>query len=322
MAFASLALWERVPSLKPLDWLELAILFVAMYLFLRFLRRTVAGGMFRGPAMLIWVAVLGLLWWIQAGKMDVLNRIFKSALPIFITALVVTFQMELRHGVARWGNRGLLRRLMGRRTPEAPEVRVSTEIIRAVQEFASKRVGALIAIERNIDLTNYIETGVPMDAVIRAETLATIFSTDTVLHDGAVIVRHGRIAAAGCLLPLTERPQLARDFGTRHRAALGLSEQSDALVIVVSEERGQIHAVERGEMTPHADAKWLRGVLNVAFAEKHGLAPKDRGAADASRESRKTPSSGSFLSSLFGRKQTSADGGSAPPGDDDKKGAS
>ena len=276
MGFVWVAFWERLPTLKPLDWVEIAILFFAMYVFLRFLRRTIAGGVFRGPAMLIWIVVLGLFWWVQTSEMDVLNRIFVSAFPIFIMALVVTFQMELRHGVARWGNRGVLRRIMGKRAPEAPEVRVSTEIIRAVQEFASKRVGALVAIERNIDLTNYIETGVPMDAVIRAETLATIFSTDTVLHDGAVIVRGNRIAAAGCLLPLTERPQLARDFGTRHRAALGLSEQSDALVIVVSEERGQIHAVERGEMTPHADAKWLRGVLNVAFAEMHGVAARER----------------------------------------------
>lgn len=274
------AFWNKL-QLKPLDWIELAILFVAMYFFLRFLRRTIAGGVFRGPAMLVWVLVLGLFWWIQTSEMDVLNQLFRRAFPIFVMALVVTFQMELRHGVARWGNRGVLRRLMGKRAPEAPEVRVTTEIIRAVQEFASKRVGALIAVERNIDLTNYIETGVPMDAVIRAETLATIFSTDTVLHDGAVIIRGDRIAAAGCLLPLTERPQLARDFGTRHRAALGLSEQSDALVMVVSEERGQIHAVERGEMTPHADAKWLRGVLNVAFAEKHGVISRDSGKSDS-----------------------------------------
>ena len=284
MGLPWLAFWDRLPTLKPLDWVEIAILFVAMYFFLRFLRRTIAGGMFRGLAMLIWVFVLAFFWYLQTSELDVLKTIFTWSFPIFIMALVVTFQMELRHGVARWGNRGVLRRLMGKRAPEAPEVRVSTEIIRAVQEFASKRVGALIAIERNIDLTNYIETGVPMDAVIRAETLATIFSTDTVLHDGAVIVRGNRIAAAGCLLPLTERPQLARDFGTRHRAALGLSEQSDALVIVVSEERGQIHAVERGEMTPHADAKWLRGVLNVAFAEKHGVASRERKKKDPGSE--------------------------------------
>ena len=261
------------------DWLQLGLLFVVLYLFLRFLRRTIAGAIFRGPAMLSWIVILGVFLLLQQLGLDVLNEIFRGAFPILILALVVTFQIELRHGIARLGRRGLLRRFLDREAPEAPEIRVVAEIIRAVTDFARKRVGALIAIERNIDLGTYIDTGVPMDSLIRAETLDTIFNTDTVLHDGAVIVRGDRIAAAGCILPLTERPQLARTYGTRHRAAIGLSEQSDAVILVVSEERGQIHLVERGEMTPHADAKWLRGVLNVVFAEKHGVAPRTQDAA-------------------------------------------
>ena len=137
-------------------------------------------------------------------------------------------------------------------------------------------VGAIFGFERNIDLGSYMDTGVPMDAIIRAETLDTIFSTHTVLHDGALIVRGDRIAAAGCLLPLTERPQLARDYGTRHRAAIGLSEQSDAVVLVISEERGDVHIVERGEMDPVEDWEWLRAYLSVVFAEKSGLAPQEK----------------------------------------------
>jgi diadenylate cyclase len=262
--------------LQPRDWLQMAILFVVLYLFLRFLRRTIAGGIFRGPAMLSWIVILSVFLTLQHLQLDVLNNIFRGAFPILILALVVTFQIELRHGIARLGRRGLLRRYLDREAPEAPEIRVVNEIIKAVTDFARKRVGALIAIERNIDLGTYIDTGVPMDALIRAETLDTIFNTDTVLHDGAVIIRGDRLAAAGCILPLTERPQLARTYGTRHRAAIGLSEQSDAVILVVSEERGQIHLVERGDMTPHADAKWLRGVLNVVFAEKHGVAPRSQ----------------------------------------------
>ena len=137
--------------------------------------------------------------------------------------------------------------------------------------------GALIAVERNIDLQTYIDTGVPLDAQIRAETLDTIFNTETVLHDGAVIVRRGRVAAAGCLLPLTERPHLARKYGTRHRAAIGLSEQSDATILVVSEETGQISLAERGELQPYEDLEWLTAYLNVVFAETQGLAPLDEG---------------------------------------------
>jgi diadenylate cyclase len=127
-----------------------------------------------------------------------------------------------------------------------------------------------------IDLGTYIDTGVPLDATVRAETLDTIFSTETILHDGAVILRGDRIAAAGCLLPLTERPQLARRYGTRHRAAIGLSEQSDAVVVVVSEETGSIHVAERGELKQYPDADWLATYLNVVFAEKGGIAPTDR----------------------------------------------
>lgn len=276
MAAVSLAFLERM---EPSDWLQMALLFVVLYMFLRFLRRTIAGAIFRGPAMLSWIVILGVFILLQQLQLDVLNNIFRGAFPILILALVVTFQVELRHGIARLGRRGILRRFLGRDAPEAPEIRVVDEIVEAVTNFARRHVGALIAIERNIDLGTYIDTGVPVDALIRAEMLDTIFNTDTVLHDGAVVIRGDRIAAAGCLLPLTERSHLARAFGTRHRAAIGLSEQSDALIVVVSEERGQIHVVERGEMTPHADARWLRGILNVLFAEKHGVAPRSQSAA-------------------------------------------
>ena len=122
-------------------------------------------------------------------------------------------------------------------------------MLEACRQFAERRIGALIAVERNIDLGHlHGHRRVPMDAIIRAETLDTIFSTHTVLHDGALLVRGDRIAAAGCVLPLTERPGLERTYGTRHRAAIGMSEQSDAVVIVVSEERGDVHLAERGEM--------------------------------------------------------------------------
>jgi diadenylate cyclase len=151
------------------------------------------------------------------------------------------------------------------------------EVVRAVSSFAERKVGALIAIERSIDLGTYMDTGVPLDAIIRSETLDTIFSTHTVLHDGAVILRGDRIAAAGCLLPLTEHPNLARAYGTRHRAAIGLSEQSDAVILVVSEERGQVQLAEAGTLHPYRDSAWLTAYLNVVFAEKQGLAARGDG---------------------------------------------
>lgn len=256
------------------DWLELVVLFVVLYVFLRFLRKTIAGGIFKGPAMLMWVLILGAFLLLRRLQLDVLSEILGGALPIFIIALVVTFQMELRHGIARLGKMGLLRRLFGSREARPEELKPVDEVIRACKQFAERRIGALIAFERNIDLGTYMDTGVPMDAIIRAETLDTIFSTHTVLHDGALLVRGDRIASAGCLLPLTERPKLARTYGTRHRAAIGLSEQSDALVLVVSEERGDVHLAERGEMEAVSDWDWLRVQLGIVFAEKSGLAPR------------------------------------------------
>lgn len=258
------------------NWIELGILFSALYVLLRFLRRTIAGGIFKGPAMLSWVVILGLFLLLQAMNLDVLNAILGASFPVFILALVVTFQMELRHGLARLGNVGFFRRLLGPRRTRPEQMKPVDEVIRACRQFAERRIGALIAFERNIDLGTYMDTGVPMDAIIRAETLDTIFSTHTVLHDGALLVRGDRIAAAGCLLPLTERPKLARDYGTRHRAAIGLSEQSDAVVLVVSEERGDVHLVERGEMDPVEDWEWLRAYLSVVFAEKTGLTPQEQ----------------------------------------------
>jgi diadenylate cyclase len=264
-----------VPALEVKDLVEIAVLWVVLFLFLRFLRRTIAGGMFRGPAMISWVVLLAFFLILPALNLEVLRAILAGAFPVFILSLVVLFQPELRHGLARLGHSRLFRRLLGQSGRRAQEIRSVDEVVRAVTAFADRKTGALIAIERNIDLSTYIDTGVPLDAQIRAETLDTIFSTETVLHDGAVVIRHGRIAAAGCLFPLTERPQLARRYGTRHRAAIGLSEQSDATVIVVSEETGQIAIAERGEMQAYKDPEWLAAYLNVIFAEQQGLTPSD-----------------------------------------------
>ena len=261
--------------LQAVDLVEIGVLWLVLWLFLRFLRRTIAGGIFRGPGMLSWVILVGFFLLLPALKLEVLAAILTGAFPVFVIALVVVFQPELRHGIARLGQSRLFRGLFGKNGRRAQEIRAVDEVVRAVTTFAERRIGALIAIERNIDLSTYIDTGVPLDAQMRAETLDTIFSTKTVLHDGAVIVRRGRIAAAGCLLPLTERPHLARRYGTRHRAAIGLSEQSDATVVIVSEESGHINLAERGELQPYKDAEWLTAYLNVVFAETQGLTPSE-----------------------------------------------
>jgi diadenylate cyclase len=263
-----------LPIQSPKDLAEIGILFLALWLTLRFLRRTIAGGIFRGPAMLSWVVIIGFFVVLKALELEVLLQILKGAVPVFIIVLAVVFQTELRHGIARLGKSRLFRGLLGRGSRRAEEIRAVDEVVKATVSFAERKIGALIAVERDIDLSTYVDTGVPLDAVVREETLDTIFSSETVLHDGAVILRGDRIAAAGCLLPITERPELARVYGTRHRAAIGLSEQSDAVIVVVSEERGEIHVAEAGVMEPYQNPAWLAARLSVAFAEKRGLAPR------------------------------------------------
>jgi diadenylate cyclase len=264
-----------MPSVSLTECAEIALLFLATYVFLRFLRRTVAGGIFRGPGLLVWVLVLGFFLLVRVLHFDVLDYLLSRAVLILLMGLIVIFQPEFRHGLARLGEMRLFTGLLRRKGHEkAHEIRAVDEVMAAVTSFAKRQTGALIAIERSLDLTPYIDTGVRLDALIRAETLDTIFSTETILHDGAVIVRGDRIAAAGCLLPLTERPDLARRYGTRHRAAIGLSEQSDAVVVVVSEETGSVHVAERGELTPYPDSPWLAAYLNVVMAEKQGVAPR------------------------------------------------
>src|SRR5262245_18396844 len=261
------------PSLALRDYVEIALLFLVLYAFLRFLRRTVAGGMLRGPALLAWLIVFGVFYALRTLELEVLDYILTRTVPFLLIALVVIFQPEFRHGLARLGEARLLRSLMRRGPKKAKEIRAVDELIAAVTAFAKRKTGALVAIERNVDLTPYIKKGVRLDALIRAETLDTIFSTETILHDGAVIVRGDRIAAAGCLLPVTDRLDLARHFGTRHRAAIGLSEQSDAVVVIVSEETGRVSIAERGTLEPYPDPKWLSAHLSVVMAEKQGVAP-------------------------------------------------
>jgi diadenylate cyclase len=262
------------PSLDAGDVAEIALLFVVVYGFLRFVRKTVAGGVLRGLGLLAWVVLLGVFFLLRALQLEVLDYLLVRALPFLLIAVVVVFQPEFRHGLARLGEMRLLQSLLRRRRRgevRAEEIRSVDEVITAVTAFSKRKTGALVAIERGTDLGQYIDSGVRMDALIRAETLDTIFSTETILHDGAVIVRGDRIAAAGCLLPLTEKPHLARQYGTRHRAAIGLSEQSDAVVVVVSEETGSLHVAERGELQRYTDPAFLSAYLSVVMAEKQGV---------------------------------------------------
>lgn len=176
-----------------------------------------------------------------------LNWLLRQIVPLAPVALVILFYPELRYALEEvgrvqfWRNRLLL-------LPKANVERLIGELVRVSVSMSSKHVGALIVLEREEGLDDLLSTGVPLDAEVSAELLSTLFHPGSALHDGAVIIRGDRIVAAGCVLPLTERPGIGSDIHTRHRAAIGVSERSDALVIVVSEETGSISISTEGRL--------------------------------------------------------------------------
>ena len=188
--------------------------------------------------------------------------LIENAIPALLVAIPVIFQPELRRALERLGRTG---GLLARRQQEEVLEKLVNEVTHAAHRLSSERHGALIVLERETGLQDLVETGVPIDAAVKAELLRTIFHPNTPLHDKAVLVRDGRIVAASCMLPATGNP-IYRDLGTRHRAAIGVTEESDALAIVVSEETGRISAAHNGQIVGHLDAGRLRNLL-LAFLQ-------------------------------------------------------
>jgi len=174
----------------------------------------------------------------------------------WVIALVVLFQPELRRALTRIGQGGVVQTLFG--ASDEQRAHVVREVVSVAESLAARRIGALIVIERATGLRQYAELGVPLDALVSADLLGSIFLPYSPLHDGAVFIHRDRIVAAGCFLPLSRNVQLGRAMGTRHRAALGISEETDAVAIVVSEETGRISLAVEGQMETLADADVLR----------------------------------------------------------------
>jgi uncharacterized protein (TIGR00159 family) len=181
--------------------------------------------------------------------------ILSNFLSSLLLVIVVLFQNDIRRALTRVGRGGFFGGDRARRG------QMIDEIARAAVLLANRRVGALIALEREVGLTEYLEAGTPIDAEVSRELLTAIFLPQSPIHDGAVVVRQGRITAAGCFLPLTSSPIVSRSLGSRHRAAIGLTEETDAAVIVVSEEEGQISLVREGRIARDLDANRLRTSL-------------------------------------------------------------
>jgi diadenylate cyclase len=230
--------------------LEIFILAVAIYYITRFLRGT------RGWPIVIGfvVVLLGLFALTKVLELTVLNQLLTAAYAFFAFAVVIIFQPELRRLLAELGNLPLF--------ATAHEQRENIEvIIQTVERLSDVKIGALIAIEQSIHLHDAVESGVLVDCEATPEMLETIFFPNNAIHDGGVIIKGDRIAYAACIFPLTQRPGLAKSLGTRHRAAIGLSEETDAPVVVVSEENGMISHAYKGQLVRSVTAEELRSFL-------------------------------------------------------------
>ena len=244
-----------VHSLWFLDVLDIFLVAALFYRLLILVKGTRSAQMYVG---LLVIVMVGLL----AREFDLIavKWIVDSLKTVWLIAFVILFQPELRHALAQFGRTRYFRSFV-----RSDSFGVLGEIVRGVETLAERRHGALIVIERNVGLRNFIETGTRIDAKISAELLVTLFSPGSPLHDGAVMVREDSIVAAACILPLSSDPRLAAKLGTRHRAALGLSEESDAAVIVVSEQSGAISVCYRGAMKARLNEGELRSELSRIF---------------------------------------------------------
>ncbi len=223
---------------KPL--IEILILWFVIYHIMLFFVGTRAINALRGI-----IVILVAFFLFQKLHFEVLDWLFAKLFAISVIAIMVIFHPELRQGLAKLGQKHLL---FGTVVKEEKLDYVLKQVGKAVDNLAKEKLGAIIAIEKNDSLTPYIESGVVIDARVSLELIETIFTRNSILHDGGMIIQNGRVMSAGCLFPLSENQGLSRIFGTRHRAALGLSEETDAVIIVVSEERQDICLICGGQM--------------------------------------------------------------------------
>src|SRR5881227_1267324 len=239
---------------EPRNLVDIALVFLLVYALLRLIRGTRAVPMAAG------IGGLALLYW-TAARYDLatLEFILRPA-PLYVgVAIIVLFQNEIRQALISFGNRFRMPFLLRHRGQFGEGV--YDDVVLAATSLASTKTGALVVIERGVNLRNVIDGGVKMDAELSYDLLVTIFNPATPLHDGAVVVRRHRIAAAACFLPLTLNPRLSKDLGTRHRAAIGITEDTDAVAVVVSEETGLISFVQAGEIRRGLDATKLREAI-------------------------------------------------------------
>jgi diadenylate cyclase len=255
------AFWEALAHATGRDVADIAVVAFLIYGVLKLIKDT------RAIQAIYGLLLLGLLYLVATwARLSTLEFVLRNAMLYIGLAIIVIFQNEIRSGLIQFG-RYLPRSFGGRGLRRSEYEHLFEEVILAVTTLAAERIGALIVFERAVGLQSFIETGVRLDARVSYDLLVSIFNPRVPLHDGAVIIRGDRIVAASCFLPLTLNPQLSKELGTRHRAAIGITEDTDAVAVVVSEETGVISFVAEGQIMRHLDATRLRHFLRTWLAE-------------------------------------------------------
>jgi diadenylate cyclase len=237
------------PPITWWDLLDILIVSILVYELLKLIRGTRAVQMAVGIA-----AIVGLFYLSTGLQLETVNWLIRNIVGYVVFAAIVLLQADIRRALVHLGRGRLFRRF----DRKAADEETIEELVVATTTLSAKTIGAIIVIERSIGLRNYIESGIPLDAKLTYDLLVSVFQPTSPLHDGAVIVQGDRVAAAACFLPLTINPKLSRELGSRHRAAIGVTEENDAVAIVVSEETGKISIVEDGELEHNIDGERLR----------------------------------------------------------------
>lgn len=245
------------------DLLDIAIVSIIFYRVLLIIKGTKAARMLAGLGVLLIASFFSRYF-----QFYTIDWIIQSFWAQVVIVMIVIFQPEIRRALAQVGESSFLKGFTS-----AEELRSLEEIVRTASALANRKIGALIVIERDVSLKDYVEIGTSLDARVSKELLLSIFHPTSPIHDGAVVIRGNRVVAAGCFLPITLGTEISKTLGTRHRAGIGITEETDAVAIIVSEETGTISVAINGKLQPSVDMGALRDILTNLFTESK----KDRG---------------------------------------------
>ncbi len=264
----ALSSWISRTPLTAWDIVDVLVVALIIYESLKLIRGTRAMQMAFGSALLV-----GLYFFSLAAPLQTVNWLIRNMIGYVVFAAIVLFQNDIRRALAHFGRTPFVRAFSRAENDDE----TIEEVVTAAVQLADRKIGALMVIERQIGLRNYIESGIPLDAMVTHDLLVTVFQTSGPLHDGAVIIQENKIAAASCFLPLTVNPTVGSDLGTRHRAAIGLTEENDAVAVVVSEETGRISVATEGQISRGFTAETLRARLTqLVLQRKSGRRARPR----------------------------------------------